>query len=101
MMDLASQSEKKREWPAAVQNYESARDLDPSLNAVAGAAIARIQAQMSQEGADAFKRARQYDALNRVDDAILWYDRAARNLPESSPDKRTAADRLRALKQAR
>ena len=101
MMDLASQSEKKRDWPAALQNYENARDLDPSLNSVAGVAIARIQATMLQEGADAFKRARQYDALNRVDDAIAWYERAARNLPDSSPDKRIAADRLRALKQAR
>jgi tetratricopeptide (TPR) repeat protein len=101
MMDLASQSEKKRDWPAALQNYASARDLDPNVSAVAGAAIARIQAQMSQEGADAFKRARQYDALNRVDDAIAWYERAARNLPDSSPDKGIASDRLRALKQAR
>ena len=100
-MDLASQSEKKRDWPAALQNYASARDLDPSLNSAAAAAIARIQAQMTEEGADAFRRARQYDALNRVDDAIAWYERAARNLPDSSPDKRTAADRLRALKQAR
>jgi hypothetical protein len=50
------------------------------------------------DGAEALRRARQYDALGRRADAITWYERAVQNLPDSDPGKKTAADRLVVLK---
>ena len=52
----------------------------------------------SPDGADALRRARQYDALGRRADAITWYERAVQNLPDSDPGKKIAADRLVVLK---
>jgi tetratricopeptide (TPR) repeat protein len=101
LLQLGLQSEKAGDWSAALRSYERARTMDPSLAGLAAASIARVQESMLTEGADAFKRARQYDAVNRVDDAIVWYERAVKTLPDSSPDKRTATDRLRALKSGR
>jgi tetratricopeptide (TPR) repeat protein len=100
-LELGSQSEKAEDWPAALRYYERARTMDPSLSALASAAVTRVQAQMFADGADAFKRAQQFDAANRVNDAITWYERAVRNLPDSSAEKRTATDRLRVLKAGR
>jgi tetratricopeptide (TPR) repeat protein len=87
--------------PTAIRYYERARSMDASLAGLATAAITRVQARIVAEGADAFKRAREHDAANRVEDAIIWYERALKILPESSPDRRTASDRLRALKSGR
>jgi hypothetical protein len=98
---LGSESERARDWLAALRAYERVRTVDPSFSALAAVGIARVQELMHADGADAFTLAREYDAKNRVDDAIGWYERAFRYLPESSPDKRTAADRLRALKSVR
>ncbi len=101
LLEQGSQSEKAEDWPAALRYYERARAMDPSLGGLASAAVARVQTQMFADGADAFKRAQQFEALNRVNDAITWYERAVRNLPDSSPEKRTATDRLRVLKAGR
>jgi serine/threonine protein kinase len=101
LLNLGSESERARDWLAALRAYERVRTVDPSFSALAAAGIARVQELMHADGADAFTLAREYDAKNRVDDAIVWYERAFRYLPESSPDKRTAADRLRALKSIR
>jgi hypothetical protein len=56
---------------------------------------------MLADGSDAFKRAQEFDASNRVNDAITWYERAVRNLPENSAERRIAAERLRTLKSGR
>jgi tetratricopeptide (TPR) repeat protein len=101
LLNLGSESERARDWLAALRAYERVRTVDPSFSALAAVGIARVQELMHADGADAFTLAREYDAKNRVDDAIGWYERAFRYLPESSPDKRTAADRLRALKSVR
>jgi tetratricopeptide (TPR) repeat protein len=101
LLEQGSQSEQKEDWPAALQYYERARKMDPSLSPLASAAITRVQTQMLADGTDAFKRAQQFDSANRVNDAITWYERAVRNLPDSSPEKRTASDRLRVLKSGR
>jgi hypothetical protein len=53
---------------------------------------------MNAEGNDAFVRARQYDALDRTEQAITWYERAYRNLPDDNPNRRVARDRLDALR---
>jgi tetratricopeptide (TPR) repeat protein len=97
----AAQSETAGDWPAALQHYESAVKNDAGLSTVVDSAVARVKARMKAEGTDAFRRARQYDALNRVDDAVTWYERAFRNLPDGDPDRRTAGERLNALKTGR
>ena len=101
LMDLAAKSENAEDWPAALSYYERARALDPSWTALASAGVTRVQENMLADGTAAFKRAQGFDASNRVNDAITWYERAVRNLPESSPEKRIATDRLRALKPVR
>jgi tetratricopeptide (TPR) repeat protein len=100
-MELAAQNEKKRDWDTAQANYENARTFDPSLAGLVANALARIRTERVNEGTDAMKRARQYDALNRVDDAVAWYERAFRSLPDDHPDKQTAGNRLRVLKSSR
>jgi tetratricopeptide (TPR) repeat protein len=100
-MDLGTKSETAEDWPGALRYYERARATDPSLSGLASAAVARVQEKMLADGADAFKRAQQFDASNRVNDAITWYERAVRNLPDTSPEKRIAVERLRALKPVR
>jgi len=101
LLNLGYESERSRDWQAALRAYERVRAVDPAFSGLALAGIARVREQMHADGADAFKRAREYDAMNRVDDAVAWYERAFRNLPDDSPDKKTAADRLRALKPVR
>ena len=48
--------------------------------------------------ADAFIRARQYDAVYSVAQAMTWYERAYRHLLEDDPNRKTAADRLAVLR---
>jgi hypothetical protein len=56
---------------------------------------------MRTEGADAYTRARQADAVGRTADAIPLYDRAARYLPDEDPNKKIARDRLEVLRAKR
>jgi hypothetical protein len=53
---------------------------------------------MIAEGNDAMVRARQYDALDRVQDAITWYERAVRSYPADHPSRSQAAERLAVLR---
>jgi len=53
---------------------------------------------MKIEGEAAFRRAKQYDALERVDDAMKEYERALKLLSDDDPDKKAAQDRLDALR---
>lgn len=100
-MNQAAQAEKEGDWSAALRTYERVRNSDPSLASLATGHIARVQTLMHEDGLDAFKRAQQYEAAKRVDDAVAWYERAFRNLPENSAEKRTAGDRIRALRSGR
>jgi hypothetical protein len=54
---------------------------------------------MAREGADAFARARQYDAMGKRSEAIAAYDRAARYLPDTDARKQEARTRLDSLRQ--
>lgn len=56
---------------------------------------------MSKEGAEAYTRARQADAVGRTADAITLYERAARFLPDEDPNKAKARDRLDVLRAKR
>ena len=93
----AVSSEGSGDWPAALQHYERVRQLDPAMATVAQS-LTRVRARMKTEGADALVRARQYDAADRVADAITWYERAYRNLPDDDPGRKIAKERLDVLR---
>jgi hypothetical protein len=98
VIEAAVRSESAGDWPTALRHYENLRQLDPSIRAFVDAAIARVKTQLEESGADAFRRARLYDAIGRRLDAIVWYERAVRSLSDSDPNKKTAAERLLELR---
>jgi tetratricopeptide (TPR) repeat protein len=102
MQLLAEGAERERveNWSAALEFYERARKMDPNL-ALATAGVNRVLAEMLADGTEAFRQAQQFESAKRINDAISWYERAVRNLPDSSPEKRTAIERLRVLKSGR
>ena len=66
--------------------------------AAATQAEARVRDRMKTDGADAFRRARQYDALGRVPEAVALYERAVRYLDASDPNREAARARLEVLR---
>jgi tetratricopeptide (TPR) repeat protein len=98
VIEAAVRSESAGDWPTALRHYENLQQLDPSIRTFVDAAIARVKTQLAESAADAFRRARLYDAIGRRLDAIVWYERAVRSLPDSDPNKKTAADRLLELR---
>ena len=97
-LEAGVRSEKEEDWSAALRHYENAGRIDPSMTVFIDSAIARVKSQMGTAGADALRRAKQYDALGRANDAITWYLRALAALPATSPDRSAAEKRLAALK---
>lgn len=84
----------------ARDQYARARSLDkntPGLEDALGA----LAEKMKDVGASAYRRARQYDALGRSADAIPLYEQAVQYLPDADPNKKTAQERLAALKGGR
>jgi len=81
---------------AALAQFERSRQLDPSPTA--DAAINRIRTRMRTEGSAAFTNGRQYDALDRIEQAISAYEIAVRYLADDDPSKQAARDRLAALR---
>ena len=63
-VDSGNKAEMGGDYATAAKQYERALQLDPESTA-APDAIRRMKARMQGEGEDAFKRARQYDALGR------------------------------------
>jgi hypothetical protein len=96
-VDTGNRAADAKDYPEAVKQLERALALDPSL-ASAADAMKRVRAAMAVEGEDAFKRAKQYDALGRPADAIPMYEKAVQFLPPDSPNAKVAKDRLAALK---
>lgn len=88
------------EWKPAIEAYQRALKLDPSLDATVSAAIGQIRQKMRQAGEDAFKRARQYDAVGRAPEALALYERAVQLLAEDHPSRATAQDRAATLRAA-
>jgi tetratricopeptide (TPR) repeat protein len=95
--DQGTAAEGANDLTSALQHFQAARRLDGTY-AEAQQAITRVTARMSTEGNEAFVRARQYDALDRTDQAITWYERAYRSLPDDNPNRRVARERLDALR---
>jgi tetratricopeptide (TPR) repeat protein len=85
-------------WAGAIQQFERARRLDSSLAPQAEDGMRRARERMRAAGNEAFKRARQYDALGRTAAAIAEYTEAATLLPPDDPNAKVAKDRLDALR---
>ncbi len=49
-------------------------------------------------GVDAFRRATQYEALDRIPDAVSWYEQAIALLPDDDPRRQVAIERLAMLR---
>lgn len=96
-IDTGGRSETAGDYPAAIKQYEQALQLDPSSSAAADA-MRRVRTRMQVEGEDAFKRARQYDALGRANEAIGMYEKALQLLPADHANAKTAKERLAALR---
>jgi hypothetical protein len=60
--------------------------------------MTRVKTRMRTEGTQAFTNARQFDAVERVEQAITWYERAFRLLPDEDPNKKIAKERLDLLR---
>jgi tetratricopeptide (TPR) repeat protein len=84
----------------AREQYTRARSLDRSTPGL-DEAVASLAEKMKDVGASAYRRARQYDALGRSADAIPLYEQAVQYLPDSDSNKKTAQERLAALKGGR
>jgi tetratricopeptide (TPR) repeat protein len=96
-VDGGNKAEMSGDYAGAARQYERALQLDPESTA-APEAIRRLKARMQGEGEDAFKRARQYDALGRSKDAIPMYEKAIQLLPPDHASVAVAKERLAALK---
>ncbi len=100
-MDGAAKLEGSGDLPEAMRQLERVAQIDPSMTIVAEQAMNRVRARMRTEGATAFTNAKQFDALERTEQAMTWYERAFRLLPDDDPNKKIAKDRLDALRARR
>ena len=96
-VDSGNKAEMSGDYATAAKQYDRALQLDPDSTA-APDAIRRLKARMLSEGEDAFKRARQYDAMARGKDAIPMYEKAIQLLPPDHASVAVAKERLAALK---
>ncbi len=96
-VEAGTKAEADRDYPEAERQYQRALQADPQ-SVAAQDALRRVQARMLTEGEDAFKRARQYDALGRVQEAIPMYEKAIQLLSSDHPSAKVARERLAALK---
>jgi tetratricopeptide (TPR) repeat protein len=94
--DAGAKAEAAGNWTVAIENYERAQKIDPSLGA--DEAARRVSERMHAAGADAFKRARQFDAVGRSADALKEYSNAAQWLPDGDANKAVARQRADQLK---
>jgi len=97
-IDAAAKLESSGDLPEAMRQLERVAQIDPSMAIVAEQAMNRVRARMRTEGTQAFTNARQFDAVERVDQAINWYERAFRLLPDDDPNKKIAKERLDQLR---
>lgn len=90
--------EASNDLSGALQQYERAAQIDESLGVIVQENAKRVRSRMRTEGADAFTRAKQYDALGRTPEAVALYDRAYRYLTDDEPNRKVAKDRLDVLR---
>lgn len=82
---------------AALERFEQAARFDPDFTA-AREGGRRVRERMKVAGEDAYKRAKQYDAVGRTADAIAMYEKALQMLAPDNPMRANAKERLDALK---
>jgi serine/threonine-protein kinase len=82
----------------ALDKYERAAQIDPSMATIADGLAGKVKARMKAEATDALTRAKQYDAVDRVPDAIKWYEKAFSLLPDDDASKNTVKARLDLLR---
>ena len=95
----AERAERAAQWPAALQAYQRAQLLDPTLKV--DDRIARIREQMLEEGAKAYQDARQYSAFKQYERATPLYRRALEMLPPDDPRRAEAERALEQMKERR
>jgi predicted component of type VI protein secretion system len=93
--DLGKELEGKGDLSGALREFQRADTLG---HANASGAAAAVAGRMRKEGQDAFTRARQYDALGRVPEAIALYERVVRYLPAGDANRKVAEERLARLR---
>ncbi|HJN45331.1 MAG: FHA domain-containing protein [Vicinamibacterales bacterium] len=93
VFDEALEAEGNGEWEAAIAGYERARELDDSIVGIDDV-MRRAWDSMEPIGDDAYARARQYDALGRIPEAIALYERAVRMFAPYNPNRSLAQARL-------
>jgi tetratricopeptide (TPR) repeat protein len=96
-LTTANAAASKGDFTGAVHAYERAAKIDPNLAGVQEG-LAGVRKQMHDAGQQAYRQARQYDAVGRKLDALPLYQRAVDLLPPDDPNVKTARDRIEALK---
>ena len=89
----------KGDLPGALRQYARAQSIDGSLPGLAQA-VDRVRSEMTATGEQAYRRARQYDALGRGSDALPLYEQALQLLPQGHANRQAAEERVAALKAA-
>ena len=96
-MAAAAELEASGDLVEAHRLFELVRRADPS-NTDAEHAVSRVLALMKREGDQAFIKASQFDAADRIDDAIKSYEQAFKLLPDDDPYRKIAKQRLDVLR---
>jgi tetratricopeptide (TPR) repeat protein len=96
----ATRLEAKSEWEAALDAYLKVSSLDSSSKEATDG-IQRVRLRMTAAGEDAYREARQYDALGRINEALPLYRRAVRYLAADAPSRKAAEARLDELTRGR
>jgi tetratricopeptide (TPR) repeat protein len=96
-LNSANAAAGKGDYAAAMTAYQRAAKIDPNLAGVQDG-MTNVRQKMRDEGEQAYRRARQLDAVGRTQDALPLYQRAVALLPADDPSGKAARDRLDALK---
>ena len=97
-LDTGTKLEGTGDLSGALSQYDRAAQGEPPVAESADQARTRVRGKMKTEGTDAFRRAKQYDALGRLPEAIALYERAARYLGEDDSNGQAAKERLKVLR---
>jgi pSer/pThr/pTyr-binding forkhead associated (FHA) protein len=91
-MDQGTDLEKQGQFPEALQQYRRAQQIDPASNV--NESINRVLVHMKADGDAAFDTANRFYTLQKYLQAIPFFEKAVKLLPDVDPDKKTAQDRL-------
>jgi tetratricopeptide (TPR) repeat protein len=82
---------------SALKKYDQAREIDRTVPGL-DEAVKRVRDKMRTAGVEAFRRAKQFDALGRFPDALGEYEKAAQWLSPDDPNQQIARARADQLK---